>query len=79
MLMIGQLLQFWYIRHRVTSYSPPPLFSKPKKNLQRYEMPLSLINGVNAPVPKNKRQNNFGRFVKLEQSKTGSKLRVFQN
>ena len=42
-------------------------------------MSSSLINSANAPVAKDKRHLNFGRFVELEQSKTGSKLCVFQN
>ena len=42
-------------------------------------MLLSLANSANAPVAKDKRHLNFGRLVKLEQSKTGSNLRIFQN
>ena len=44
-----------------------PFVSKVGKSVSKYEMSSSLINSANAPVAKDNRHLNFGRFVKLDQ------------
>ena len=54
------------------------LFSKEGKSFLKDIKCLRSMNSTNAPVAKENRQLNFGRFVTLEQCNT-SKLGVFQN
>ena len=67
-------------KHRGTEVAgrvfPSHFFRSRKTFSQTCEMSLFLIN---IPIAKDNRHLIFGRFVKLEQPKTGSMLRVFQN
>ena len=55
-------------------YSPLS-FQKQEKLFQRYKMSSLWINNAIASVAKDNMHLNFGRFIKLGQPKTWSKLR----